>query len=381
MKVLQLWLGSGAVLLALLIVAGCSSQLSTAPTDTTGRVFSPPIHVNFTRAGVAYTPAQVRQAYGLTALPATNTGAGQTIAIVDAYGSPTIQKDLNTFCSTFSLPATTISIVYPGGKPSGTNSGWALETALDVEWAHAVAPGAKILLVVSPSDYDAPLMQAVDYAARNAGQVSMSWGGPEDPTLIPLDSHFAVPGVTFLAASGDSGAGAEWPASVPTVVGVGGTTLTLDRTNNRLQETGWSYSGGGQSAIEPIPAFQTLWQTSRLRQTPDVSYNADPNTGFRVYDTTRYSGYSGWFVVGGTSAGAPQWAGLIAIANSLRTTRLANANATLYKLGTPTAFPTQLVDIISGNNGSYTAGVGYDMVTGLGSPRANLLIPALVAAR
>jgi subtilase family serine protease len=138
------------------------------------------------------------------------TGAGQTIGIVEAYGSPTIQSDLRTFTNTFGLPPANLQII---GTARGTSKGWAQETSLDVEWAHAIAPGAKILLSVARSARNSDLMAAVDAAVNNgATVVSMSWGGPEFSGETALDSHFNTSGVTFTAASGDNGPGVEWPA-------------------------------------------------------------------------------------------------------------------------------------------------------------------------
>lgn len=364
--------------LVIVAVTGCSTSSGLAFSGDGDRVVTPPIHVNTTRAGVSYTPAQIRHAYGFDTI--TGTGAGQTIAIVDAYGSPTIQNDLNVFCTKFSIPSTTVTIATPNGMSKTTNSGWALETSLDVEWAHVIAPGATILLVEAASASTNNLIQCIDYAAQHASAVSMSWGSPEFSGESNYNSHFNVPKVSFFASSGDSGAQVCWPADSPYVVGVGGTTLKLDASNNITSETAWSGSGGGQSKYISRPAFQQGWQSSAYRQVPDVSLVADPNTGVQVYDSTKYSGQSGWWVVGGTSASAPQWAAAFALVNGSRTTPISTVNADLYGIGTPSTFTTYFNDIVSGSNGAYTAKTGYDMVTGLGSPKARTLIPALVAA-
>lgn len=344
----------------------------------------PPHHIRFagTVGPKGYTPNQIRHAYGVDQL--TSSGIGQTIAIVDAYGSPTIQTDLNVFCQQYGLTAATLQIAYPQGKPSKTDGGWALETALDVEWAHALAPGAKILLVVSKSASFADLLAAVDYAVNSgATTVSMSWGGSEFSGETTYDSHFSASGVTFFAASGDNGTGTIWPSSSPSVVAVGGTSLFLDSAGNLAQpEVAWSGSGGGVSTYETEPAYQSSSQSTGKRGIPDVSYNADPNTGVPVYSSTRYMGAKGWFTVGGTSAGAPQWASLAAIVNSMRATPLNSANAALYSLGTSNT-ASYFRDIVSGCNSTNTssltcAAAGYDFVTGLGSPRTDQLVPALV---
>jgi subtilase family serine protease len=228
----------------------------------------PPIHVLpfVTGSPSGYSPTQMRHAYGFDQI--TGNGAGQVIGIVDAYGSSTIQSDLNNFCATFGLPATTVSIYYPQGVP-GHNSGWALETSLDVEWAHAIGPGARIVLVVAASASLSNLLSAVDYAvALGAKQVSMSWGGNEFSTKASYDYHFNVGGVTFLASSGDSGAGVSWPASSPYVVGVGGTSLALDASGNVISETACSGSGGGLELMNRARLTRTRGKVHRTAACP-----------------------------------------------------------------------------------------------------------------
>ncbi len=340
----------------------------------------PPLHVNLTPSvSSSYTPAQIRHAYGFDQLSAT--GTNQKIAIVDAYGNSQIQNDLNTFCTQFGLSSTTVQVL---GNNAGTDTGWAMETALDVEWAHAIAPGATIILSVAASSSSSDLLNAID-AAVSAGAtvVSMSWGGPEFSGMSYYDNHFNRSGVTFTASSGDSGAGVEWPAVSPYVVGVGGTSLYLDSNGNRTSETAWSGSGGGISSYYSEPGSQIGWQTSNKRGVPDVSYLADPSTGVYVYDAVN----GGWLVVGGTSAGAPQWAALFALANDLRSksgsATLSSANSLIYPLAqgsttTPyTIAAAYFYDVTQGNDGGYNAGPSYDFVTGLGSPVAKGLVPAL----
>jgi subtilase family serine protease len=340
----------------------------------------PPLHINLTPAtSVYYNPSQIQHAYGFDQLAAD--GTGQKIAIVDAYGNASIQNDLNTFCSQFGLSSTTVQIL---GNNTSTDTGWAMETALDVEWAHALAPKATIILSVAASSSISDLLNAVD-AAVNAGAtvVSMSWGGGEWSSMSSYDNHFNRAGVTFTASSGDGGSGMEWPAASPYVLAVGGTTLLLDSSNNRSSETAWSGSGGGTSSYYLEPSFQSGFQSSGLRGVPDVSYLADPNTGVLVFDSVN----GGWFVVGGTSAGAPQWAALLALGNQLRVSSgastLTGSPSTIYSLAkgsvaAPYAInSTYFYDITQGNNGGYTALPGYDYVTGLGSPLANKLVPAL----
>ena len=357
----------------------------------------PPIHVkgNARSGPSGLLPAGTRHAYGFDLL--ANQGAGQTIGIVDAYDDPNIESDLGVFNNTFGLPACTTSNgcfrkIYASGTKPNTNSGWALEISLDVEWAHAIAPQAKIILVEAASNSFSNLLHAVDVAVQNgASVVSMSWGGGEFSSETSFDSaHFSVNGVTFTASSGDSGNGVEYPAASPFIVAVGGTTLNTDKSGNYLSETAWNGSGGGQSVYEAEPPYQSSYpipnDPNGARGVPDVAYDADPNTGFAVYDTVRYFGQSGWFQVGGTSAGAPQWAALFAIANSMRVAAgkgtLSSTNSGVYSVASGSAYGANFHDITSGTNGNCgtlcTASSGYDYVTGLGSPQANNVIPALV---
>jgi hypothetical protein len=345
-----------------------------------------------------YTPAQIRAAYGFNQVSfgsVSGDGTGQTIAIVDAYNDPNLAGDLNTFDQTFSINGTQslyqqygdsssfLTVATPQGLPA-TDTGWSLEIALDVEWAHAIAPGAKILLVEAGSSSFSSLLSAVRYAAGQPGVsvVSMSWGSSEFSSETSFDSTFTTPaghpGVTFVASSGDSGSPPSYPAASPNVLSVGGTSLNLDASGNYLSETAWGGSTGGLSAFEGEPGYQRSVQSSGVRSNPDMAYNGDPYTGYYVYDSV---GYGGWLQVGGTSAGAPQWAALVAIADQGRARSgkgsLDGPTQTLpaiYSLSS-----SDFHDITSGSNGGYSAGPGYDNVTGRGSPYANLVIGGLVA--
>ncbi len=351
-----------------------------------------PLVSNPTPYSSSYTPSQIQTAYGFSKISfggVKGDGTGQTIAIVDAYDSPTAQADLNVFDTQFGLPATTITRVsqtgtttYPSTDSTG---GWEGEVSLDVQWAHAIAPGATIMLVEAISANDNDLLTAVDYASTHANVVSMSWGGGEFNGETSYDTHFSHAGVAYVASSGDAGAPIEWPAASSNVVAVGGTALTIGSGNTYAGETGWSGSGGGPSAYVAQPSYQkgVVTQQTTMRANPDVAYDADPNTGFAVYDSFTNAG---WQQYGGTSAGSPQWAALIAIADQGRALSSQPAiNATspqeiltdLYK-GANTA---EFHDITSGTStGSpnYTASTGYDYVTGLGSPVANLVVGSLV---
>jgi subtilase family serine protease len=338
----------------------------------------------------AFTPAGIRHAYGIDKL--TNEGQGKVIGIVDAYDDPNAEADLAVFSAQFGLPACTTSNgcfrkVYSGSQPSA-NSNWAIEIALDVEWAHAVAPKATILLVEAPSNSFNDLLNGAKVAVRDgASVVSMSWTVGEFSGEASYDNNFASNGVTFVAAAGDSGTGVAYPAVSPDVTGVGGTTLTVDANGNYLSETAWSESGGGISSAEKEPLYQAQFEipddTHGKRGVPDVSYNANPGTGYAIYDSLGISGVTGWFQVGGTSAGTPQWAALIAIANSMRTaqhkTNLSSTNTILYSLAKANA--TDFHVVTQGENGTCgqvcDAMAGYDYITGLGTPQASALISAL----
>ena len=327
------------------IVSGGPISGSILKASITPNAISPP-----------FSPAQIRKAYGIDQIP--GNGAGKTIAIVDAYGDANIESELQAFDAYYGLPGPPTFTIYPSPSTS-YNQEWALETALDVEWAHAMAPGANILLVVAPSDYESDLLNAVEYAtSQGADIVSMSWGGSEFSGETALDSYFNHAGVTYLAASGDGGAEVLWPAASQYVVAVGGTTLTIRSDGTYGSESAWSGSGGGQSAYVPKPSFQSGLSGS-YRQVPDVAFDADPGSGVRVY----YSG--GWWAVGGTSLSTPCWAGLYALANR-------SEAPWLYTQAATSIYSRNYHDITTGSNG-IPAVTGYDMVTGLGSPVFNNL--------
>jgi subtilase family serine protease len=349
-----------------------------------------------------YSPAQIRHAYGFDAITFTKNGAvfagngaGQTIAIVDAFGDPQIANDLGVFDTTFGLraPPSFKMVGQDGGAiPLRSDEIWAVETSLDVEWAHALAPAANILLVETNSSVFNDLFAGVRFAAQQPGVsvVSMSFGGGEFVGEDLADLSFTTPsghqGVTFVAASGDQGVPGAYPAFSKNVLAVGGTTLNLTSAGDYGSETGWGSgagqlgSGGGTSAFEREPLYQLGVQNSGMRQIPDVAFDADPNTGVPIYDTHGYHGRTGWFVFGGTSFSAPSWAALVAISNEGRLLAqkgtLINRQAmdVLYNLPA-SAFH----DIVSGNNGA-AAGPGYDLVTGRGTPIANKIAAGLVAA-
>jgi hypothetical protein len=343
------------------------------------------------------TPQQIRHAYGFDQITFNGTagdGSGTTIAIVDAFNQPNIVSDLHGFDTAFGLPDPVLTRMNENGGSSlpQNDVGWGQEISLDVEWAHAIAPKANILLVEANAPTDTDLFAAVRTAAMQPGvvAVSMSWGGGEFGGETGLDGSMVTPtghaGVTFVASSGDTGAPTSYPSASPNVLSVGGTTTNLDSAGNILSESGWSGSGGGVSAVEAQPAYQhgVVTQSSTARADPDVSYDADPNTGFGVFDTFGNSG-GPWLQFGGTSDAAPQWAALIAIADQGRIKAglgaLDGPTQTLPKLyGLPASDFNDITTGGSTGNPPLNAGPGYDLVTGRGTPIANKIVADLIGS-
>lgn len=310
------------------------------------------------------TPDTIRSVYQVPA----NGGAG-TIAIVDAFNYPTAIADLKVFSTQFSLPCDDcIQVRYASGAKPPDNCSWAGEAALDVQWVHAMAPKAKIVLVEAQSQNMQDMIAAVDFASNlvsqaGGGQVSMSWGGREFTSEGSLDGHFSKSGVVFVGSTGDVGGLDTYPSESPNVIAVGGTTIVRN-AGQFVEETAWGGSGGGPSVFEAKPTFQTNVPKTdpSKRSAPDVSADADPFSGAAVFDSTACGGRSGWLVVGGTSLSAPLVAGIIntvgngATGSQIELTRIYR-NANKFR------------DIVKGCvSGSYCAGPGYDFVTGLGSP-------------
>jgi subtilase family serine protease len=217
-------------------------------------------HYAVTGVPEGYTPAQIRNAYQIG--QSLGTGAGQTIALIEAMGNPNIQSDLDIFCAQFQIPSTTVQVYYSQGSPSVIDPVWALETSLDVEWAHAIAPAANIMVVVAQAGIVDDLLGAVDQAVSlGANEISMSWGAAEFPTETQLDYHFDISKAIFFASAGDGGAGVSWPAASTQVNAVGGTTLYLDNSGNLTSpEVGWANGGGGQSVYEIETNYQNVVQ-------------------------------------------------------------------------------------------------------------------------
>ena len=318
-----------------------------------------------TLSPIGLSPAAIKSAYQFST--SLTAGSGKTVAVVDAYNDPSVAQDLAVFSSQYGLPACTRATgcfreVNQSGGTSypRTDAGWALEISLDVQWVHAIAPGAKILLVEAKSTNIGDLMAAENYAKSHANYVTNSWGGSEFPGESKYDSHFVQAGVGIFVSAGDAGLPAQYPSSSPNVISVGGTTLHFSggTVNN---ETGWSNGGGGCSAYETAsPAQRAFSQYASarcggMRATPDVSFDADPASGVSVYDSTSYLGQTGWWTLGGTSASAPMWAA-----------RAADVKGAVVKPAYVYGSNITFRDITSGNNGSSCLS-GYDLCSGRGS--------------
>lgn len=393
---------------------------------------------------VCYSPNDLRTAYNY---PANLDGTGQTIVIVDAFGSPTIQHDLAVFDQKFGIAAPpSFTVDCPQGCPafSGTSNqvGWAEETTLDVEWSHAMAPGAKIVLAVASTNYGNAINAAESAAIADypGAIISQSFGSFEssingDGNNIQLQQahkNYATAqaaGDTVLASAGDWGAtnlgtteNATYPASDPLVTAIGGTqghpyyngldpngtapptckpgkactvglaTVQCDKAGNCPTigyggEEVWNEgffgaaTGGAASLIFGVPSFQAGVNGSSMRTTPDVSYNAAISGGVLTY-LGFLGSRSGFYIFGGTSAGSPQWAAIVALANQARgfhgEPNLGYLNDTLYRLGAGTWH-----DITFGNNQlagtpfGYDAGPGYDIASGLGTPNVSSFVSAV----
>jgi subtilase family serine protease len=376
-----------------------------------------------------YGPPELQAAYDMTSLyTAGDQGSGKTIVLVDAFGSPTIKSDLAGFDTGFSLPAPpSFKIITPEGKPTSGNSSWATETTLDVEWAHAMAPKANILLVETPVNETIgtagfpQIVKAEEYVINHklGDVISQSFGAAE-PTFPNAASIMGLRGaytlaatdnVTVLASSGDQGVSSasnaagttfftrrvvNWPASDPLVTGVGGTQLHLTQAGARTApDNVWNDTtllgspaagGGGVSSVFSRPAFQSSVSavTGTHRGVPDVALSAAVNGAAIIYQSGAYN------IVGGTSWASPTFAGIVAIADEVAGHDLGDINTALYTLGSGSA---GLPDITAGNNTvsftqggksytvkGYTAVKGYDLASGLGTVDGAKLVAALAAA-
>jgi subtilase family serine protease len=375
------------------------------------------------------TPRSLRIAYGVESLLQRGyTGKGQTVVDIVSFGSPTLQQDMNVFDQEFGLPPITIQVMSPIGTvpfdPSSKDmNGWAGETELDVQIIHAIAPGANIVVLTSPvseteGTIGLPQFLELEQFALNhhlGTIISQSWGASEvtlkdsvgQLEIQQWDAFYkqatTQDGITFFGSSGDNGATdytdlkatilsttptTSFPTDDPWVTSTGGTTLRRLQNGTSFAETAWSSSGGGFSSFFPTPSYQqTLPSSVQLllnhrRGVPDVSADADPNTAMAIYA-------NGWQLIGGTSATAPFWAAITAIANQMAGHPLGFLNAALYKLAASSTYARDFHDITVGNNSTDVRGMlvpghnavqGWDPVTGLGSPDAENLIPDLIAA-
>ena len=376
-----------------------------------------------------FSPYQLRVAYGVESLYKKGmTGKGQTVVVIDSFGSPTLQQDLDVYSEKFNLPRITVKQLAPIGKkqfdPNDDDMvGWAGETTLDVEIIHAIAPEANITLLTSPVsetegvDGFPEFLQLLQYARDNnlGTVVSQSYGASEISLSDGAGRHLVAQmcdfyqrtttenKITFFASSGDGGASdfasaqdaadkilanqrtTSFPHDCPWVTSVGGTVLTIQGSD--VSETAWQKSGGGFSQFFSTPSYQeqlpaaTKAQFQGRRGVPDVSANADPRHGDAVYFLGQ------WEPIGGTSAASPLWAGLTAIGNQMAGRPLGFINPAIYKIGTSDKAKTDFRDVTIGNNNQPQVGVegfpavaGWDPVTGFGSPIADKLLPDLVAA-
>ncbi|MHA6762352.1 S53 family peptidase [Streptacidiphilus sp. PAMC 29251] len=398
-------------------------RVLTAPITTAQCVAKYAIH--------CYSPLQYRTAYNLSPLYARGiTGRGRTIVIVDSYGSPTIQHDLQVFDKQWGLPDTKVDVVKAGDVPpfdptNGDMTGWAGETTLDVEYAHSIAPGAKIVLVETPvaeteGTTGLPEMMKAEQKLIDHGVgdvISQSFDATENTfpgfdqgntkSLTNLRYAFKdayAHNVTVLAASGDDGVtdaqsnGSDlypykvnsWPSSDPLVTSVGGTELNLDQQGNRLSpdvvwNDGYGAGGGGVSAVFARPWYQDGVRkvVGAQRGTPDISMSAAVDGAawtYQSFDPTDV----GWGLVGGTSEATPIFSGVVALADQLAGHRLGLINPALYGLAhLPSRFSGE-VDVTTGDNSfagvtGYQAGRGYDLASGLGTIDGNAFVRALAA--
>ena len=435
------------MMLALVVSAAAQTKVVTHGESSPAALVTDPVQVAG-HEGILLGPAQMRRFYGIDKIAGNTWGAGQTVAILISHADPYLEGDLAIFDERFGLPLCTAGNgclrhvqtanvgddgsweIKPGPPESGSRDVMlkadgktpipsAGETVLDVEWVHAIAPAAKILLIEIPFFTWPNFLHGVDVGvAEGATVMSMSFAEPQkdehNMNYLRGDRHFATDKTVFVAAAGDHAHGARWPAASPDVVGVGGTTIRTDAMGTVTFEHAWLArpagdrfvgTGGGISAAEKEPAAQVAYgipnDAKQMRGTPDVAYYASSLTSIAVYNTAPSmsgKGEPGWRGTGGTSAGAPQWAGLLAIANSMRVLQhkvplsqyVGNGDAGKFGKGTLAALytvgklhPEAFRDITEGQNGDCgaecTASVGYDYVSGLGAPLADVLVPALVA--
>ncbi len=329
-------------------------------------------------SGYAYeTPASLGCVYNLVVavkgcnpntVTANPTGGSKMIAIVDAYDAPNAASDLAVFSTQFGLPAANFQKVYASGKKPAYNAGWEGEESLDVQWSHAMAPDAEIVLVEAASASNTDLLAAEDVAstmvnAAGGGEVTNSWSGSEWSGQTAYDSHFVKANVVFFASTGD-GPGVGWPATSTNVVAAGGTTVRRNpTTGNYMTEIPWNDGGGGVSSVERIPSYQSRIASvvGSYRGIPDLSFDANPDTGVWLY----ISKQGGWYVVGGTSVSSPALAGVINLAGSFYASSAAELTEIYGNLGVAADFRDITTDYC-GPYAGYNATKGWDFCTGVG---------------
>jgi len=382
-----------------------------------GRVGTSPTAAALT--SVVYTPAQIRAAYQVPGATLADQGAGQTIYIVDAYSHPKAVQDLNTFSRQFGLPTcsqatlSTSATSLPGASATACqiyvvnlnsrgamtttapayNAGWAQEIALDTQWAHAIAPLARIVLIQAASASVADLGNAIKLANKfGKGVVSMSFAAAEGAWVNNAaysSALFGTAGMGYFAATGDNGYAANWPAIEPMVTAVGGTSLSY--TSTTRQESAWSGTGGAISSYVAKPTYQSYASipgNTNFRAAGDVSMVADPNTGVYVAFTAATSTTTYLYAFGGTSLSTPLWAALTTVANAARaaannSTTLGDTHTLLYSTLAGGSYSSYFNDINTGNNGTCAACAAtslYDVPTGLGTPNASAIVSMLKAS-
>ena len=343
--------------------------------------FGPPF------AGYAYeTPASIACLYHLAAAVAgcnpntvtkNPTGGSKMIAIVDAFDAPLAASDLAAFSTQFGLPAPNLQIVFASGTRPPYDPNWELEESLDVQWAHAMAPNAKILLVEAASNSFTDLLAAEDLArnmvnAAGGGEVSNSWGGSEFVRENNYDSHFVKANVVFFASSGD-GPGTSWPGASPNVVSAGGTTVRRNPSTLKfISEVPWDSAGGGLSSLEGRPSYQSGISAivGSFRGMPDLSFDSNPITGVWVYDSD-LGGAFPWFIVGGTSVASPSLAGIINSTGGFAASTNAELTTVYGNLGVVADFK-DITSSYCGPYAGYTAVKGWDLCTGVGVVKGKL---------
>lgn len=323
------------------------------------------------------TPGSLGCVYDLVSSPSSGctiatatevpTGGSGVIVIVDAYDYPRAAADLATFSTEFGLPAPNFAVEYATGKKpaNGCSSGWNLEESLDIEWAHAMAPNAQIVLMEAASNSDTALYKAVTAANSyisahgGKGEVSMSWGGSEYSGETAADKYFKESGVVYFASAGDS-PGVIYPSASVNVVSAGGTQV--DRKGGKYtKQTAWSDGGGGTSEYESRPSFQS--DVSAIvgthRGTPDLSFDSSGSSPVAVYNSNCYGG---WVEVYGTSVASPSLAGIVNNAGTFH----ASSNAENTEIYNNMSDTSDFTDITSGSCGTHSATKGYDLCTGVG---------------